>query len=144
MFPRIRLPLLPHKPSSASPAILQPGQAVEVSNWFCGKATWGLARLANSCLTCCLHVGVVCFSLDPEATPCQSSARHYASPQAFLHDVWWSGELVSVLGAAGKAGVRFEPPPLGEGAAGRARGGRQEVAAMACACLVMPICACLA
>ena len=32
VFPRVRVPLLPHQPSRASPAILQAGQAVDVSH----------------------------------------------------------------------------------------------------------------
>ena len=51
--------------------------------------------------------------------------------QGFLHDGWWMGEVLSVEGGGGSGsgssgggvgggsgydiGVRFEPPPLGEG-----------------------------
>ncbi|PRW44521.1 hypothetical protein C2E21_6535 [Chlorella sorokiniana] len=63
VFPRIRLPRLPTKPTGAWPPALQQEQIVEV----------------------------------------------------FVHDIWWWGEVVRLEEQAGVAGVRFEPPPLGEG-----------------------------
>ena len=56
-------------------------------------------------------------SEQPTAAGRPSLALRPPSPlQIFLHDVWWWGEVVHLMEQQGVVSVRFEPPPLGEGA----------------------------
>ena len=84
----------------------QPRMAFWVIDWHVVHINMGAMQM--SCRAGC------CFDVCTAASLSQPNPNSALPLQVFLTDVWWWGQLVSLQG--GLAGVRFEPPPLGEGA----------------------------